>query len=1143
MKKFIYTFVILSLFSIKNYSQTPVNIASKSGLTYTENFADIANWVFNISPANGTFTAGIGASAWKGIDVATSTPPAVPNALTTTTLSNFFRTPTSTGGLPTYGGGVYKGTQSIAMLSTGTTDNSSSIAMDLFLDFTTVNAGTLSFDWNSLNNATGNRNGSLKVYASTDGISFTEITSAQVLNFTNFSPTSGTVTNVPLPSIFNGSATARLRFYYYNGTGGTAGSRPRLNLDNVKVTALPTTACSAPTAQPTGFVAGTVLNNSIQFSFTAASPVPQNYLVVMSKNASLSSNPVNNTIYNIGDNLGDGTVIAITNGTTVSATALTNSTTYYFFVFSMNNVCTGGPLYFGINPLSGTATTLTGPLPCVAPIAQPSNLVFSNITTTSLSGSFAAAANTDEYLIIRSLSSTFTGTLNNGTTYSGGQVLGNGSVVTRTTGTTFTSLNLLSGTTYYYYVFGLNNSNCNGGPVYRSTNPLTASVTTIALPVCVTPVAQPTQLNLTANNTSINGYFTASIADGYLVVRSLSSNLSSNPINGTVYTIGNSLGGGTVIANTAATAFADNGLTNSTQYYYFVFARNSVCTGGSPLYLSINPLTASATTTAIAARNYYFGNLHAHSSYSDGNVDNTALKPSDDYAYAKTSLCMDFLGISEHNHLMSLANYQPGITQAAAASTTNFLALYGMEYGVISNGGHVLIYGSNQLISWTNGNYDIYVPQSNYVGTPESTGITGLFRTINNLNNAGATAFASFAHPDFADYNNLSNIAYNPTADSATIGCAVASGPAFSTSTSYNDPPSSMGYLDYYGRMLSKGYHIGPFMDHDSHYTNFGRSSNNRLAVVATDLSTTSFFAAMKSRHFYATEDCDTRVNFTINNELMGSIISGSTAPAISIYAIDPTSPASVPSIKIMYGIVGSGVLPTQLANASGNTFSFTDNNLAIGATAYYYLDISIAGNRTITTPIWYTKTNPLPVTLLSFTATANNNRTVQLQWKTTNEMNNKNFIVEKSKDGVTFFIINNIEAKNNVASINSYAINDNEPNETVTYYRLKQVDKNGKYTYSTTISINLKASDTNGFSLHQNPVSDVLRLNINSINTTRAKLIITDIAGRMIATKSIDLIKGFQTTNIAVTNLKAANYQVSLMWNNEIVTEKFVKW
>jgi len=1143
MKKVLLVLCQVVMLLCYSKAQTPVNLASQSGLVYTENFADINNWIFNTTPTNGTFTSGVGAAAWKGIDLATTTT-AIPNATRITTLSNLFQTPSSSGGVPIYSGGLYKGTQSIVMLSTGPTDNTSSIAIDLFLDFTSVNAGTLSFDWASLNNNSGNRNGSLKVYASTDGIAFTEITSAQVLNFTNFSPTSGTVSNVALPSIFNGSATARLRFYYYNGTGGTVGSRPRINLDNVKVTALPTTPCVAPTAQPTSFLTGTVLYNSAQFSFLAATPAPQNYLVVMSKNNALSSYPINNITYNIGDNLGDGTVVAVTNTNSVCVTGLTNSTIYYFFIFSMNNVCSGGPLYSGTNHLIGSVTTLAGQLPCVAPTAQSTNLVFSNITATSISGSFTAAANTDEYLIVKSMSAIFTGTLNNGTTYNGGNVLGNGSVVTRTAGTSFTANNLSSGVQYFFYVFGINNQNCNAGPIYNSSNPLSASTTTVALPTCAAPTDQPIQLNLVADNNSINGYFTpSSNADGYIVVRSVNSSLSTTPTNGITYVAGNAMGGGTVVANSAATSFIDYNLSSSTQYYYFVFAINAVCTGGAK-YLTTNPLTANATTTAIATNNYYFGNLHAHSSYSDGNVDNTALIPSNDYAYAKNSLCMDFLGISEHNHLMNVSNYQPGLNQAAAATTANFLALYGMEYGVISNGGHVLIYGSNQLIGWTNNNYNIYVPQSNYIGTPESTGVTGLFRTINNINNQlGNPAFASFAHPDFADYNNLANIPYNATADSATIGCAVASGPAFSTNTLYSDPPNAMAYLGYYNRMLSKGYHIGPFMDHDSHYTNFGRSSNNRLAVMASDLTSSSFYAAMKARRFYATEDCDTRVKFTINNQLMGSINTATTAPAISIYAIDPTNPTAIPTIKIMYGVLGTGATPVQLTSGSGYTFSYIDNTLAIGATGYYYADISIAGNRTITSPIWYTKANPVPVTLISFNAIVNNNRTVQLQWKTTGEINNQKFIVEKSVDGVAFTAMSIVDAKGDVSAVNLYNTIDIKPNEGVNYYRLKQVDKNGKYTYSSVVAINLNNSNINAFSIYPNPVGDNLQLNINSAKKSLGSIVITDVSGRVVKNYNVDFIKGLQSSFINLNNLKPGNYQITLSWSNQKITQRLIKF
>ncbi len=1143
MKKIFLLAQLMLCLLFNSNSQTAIHLSAQPSLTYTETFADINNWTFNASPTDGTFTSGTGAAAWKGMDAVTATP-TVPNATRITTLSNFFQTPPTGGG--GYSGGVYKGTQSMVLLSTGTTDNSTSVAMDFFLDFTSVNAGVLSFDWASLSNSTGNRNSSLKVYASTDGTTFTEITAAQVLNFTNNSPTAGSITNVALPSSFDGSATARLRFYYYNATGGTTGSRPRLNLDNIKITAVPTTACTAPTAQPTSFVLGTVINNSIQFSYTAASPAPQNYLVVMSNNSSLSSNPVNNTIYNIGDNLGDGTVIAVTSGTTVTATGLTNSTTYHFFVFSMNNVCTGGPLYSGTSPLHGSATTLAGPLPCAAPTAQPTSLTFSNITTSSISGSFTAAASTDEYLIVRTTSATFTGTLNNGTTYNSGNTLGNGIVVSRTTGTTFISSSLSSGTLYYFFVFGINSQNCNGGPVYNSTSPLTNSVTTVALPACTTPSAQPTQLNLSAGNNTINGFFVqAAAADGYLVVRSTSSSLSSTPTNGTTYTIGNTLGNGTIIANASSTSFIDIGLTASTQYYYFIFSRNSNCTGGGPFYLVTSPLTGNATTTAIAVNNYYFGNLHAHSYYSDGNKDNSTFTPADDYAYAKNSLCMDFLGISEHNHAeagMHLSNWQPGMTQAAAATTSNFLALYGMEYGVISNGGHVLIYGSNQLIGWETNNYNIYVPKSDYIGTPESTGTTGLFRTVNNLNNAGGTVFASCAHPDFSDYNSLASIPFNAVADSALIGTAVASGPAFSTSTTYNDPPSAMAYLDYYNKLLSKGYHIGPFMDHDTHYTNFGRSSNNRLAVVGTTLNSASFYAAMKARHFYATEDCDTRVNFTINNQLMGSIFTGTIAPAISVYATDPTSPSSTPTIKIMYGVAGSSVLPVQLTSITGSTLSFTDNTTAIGATAYYYADITINGNRTITSPIWYTRNAAVPVTLLSFNASLNNNRTVQLQWKTTNEINNQWFIVERSTNGVSFITMDSIAARNGSSSINNYNLTDAQPFDGINYYRLKQLDRNGSFTYSNIVSVNLNKSSINAFSLYPNPVKDLLTLNISSVIATKATVLITDISGRTISSSSINLVKGNQSCTISATNLKVGDYQITLIWDNERITQRLVK-
>ena len=1137
MNKF-YSLVLL-LFTINNLnSQTPINMSAQAGNTYTENFSDINNWTFSITPANGTFTAGIGAAAWKGLDVGGTT--TIPDANKITTSSTFFQSPPSGSG--GYSSGVYKGTQNLVLLSTGTTENTSSVAMDFYLDFTGINANNLSFDWAVLNNSTGNRNGSLKVYASIDGSTFTEITSARVNNFTNNSPTtvSGSISNVALPSIFNNSATARLRFYYHNGNGGTSGSRPRLSLDNIKVTAVPSTPCSTPTAQPTNLNFTSVLSTAIQFSFTHATPQPNNYLVVISTNSTLSTLPANGTTYNIGDNLGDGNVVTITNNNTISASGLNPSTTYYFFIFSTNNSCTGGPLYLRTNSLTGTTTTLSGSVACASPSSQPTQLQFSNITLTSITGNYTAAFGTDEYLIIRTTSSTFTGTINNGTLYSGGQVLGNGSVVTRTAGTSFISNNLNSGTKYFFFVFGLNRLNCNNGPVYQTNNPLKDSVTTIALPVCSTPSQQPTNLNLTAGKNSINGYFRYSTtADGYLVVRSTSTTLTSNPSNGVNYTNGNSIGNGTVIASNGATSFIDINLNPSTSYYYFIFARNGNCTGGIK-YLTTNPLTGNITTTSIEPFNIYYGNLHAHSYYSDGNQDNPSFTPADDYAYAKNSLCLDFLGISEHNHAtanMTLTKWPAGISQASAATTSNFLALYGIEWGVISNGGHVLVYGTNQLIGWETNNYNVFVPKSNYLGTPETNGTIGLFRTINTM---GGNVFASLAHPSTSDFENISNIAYNATADSAIMGCAIASGPAFSTNTSYTDPPSILSYIDYYQRMLSKGYHIAPSIDHDNHNTTFGRTTYSRLAVVAPTISSNDFYTAMRNRNFYATEDCDTRIQFTINNNIMGSIINGDQAPSISIYAVDPSN-TTTPTIKLMYGIPGSNVIAIEVASTTGNMLNFTDFNLANGNTAYYYVDITIGTNRSISAPIWYTKNTIVPLNFIGFNALVENDKTVLLNFQTTNEINTEKFIIERAINGVNFLPINSILSNQNI-SLNYYSTKDYQPFAGINYYRIKQIDKDGKFSYSKIISINLKEVLINAFNIYPNPVNAELKLNIHSKNKEKATLIIYDVWGRIISKEVKELSKGNQVLSLNTNHLTPGNYFISLQWPENFVKHKFLK-
>jgi trimeric autotransporter adhesin len=1091
-------------------SPLPVPMAAQPGLSFTEPFADIANW-------NNFFTTGIGANHWDGLS-ATATAPAsgIPNPIITTASTNSFQTPITPGTNVT-AGGVQKGTdqlpptQSIVLLSTGSNpsglpDNSSAAAIDFYMDFTGVNAGTLSFDYAVVNNSTGDRNGSLRVYATVDGITYTEITLANVLDFTNNVALSGAKSNIALPAIFNNSATARLRFYYHNGSSNTgSGSRPKISIDNLKVTAVGTSPCTAPTAPATNLIFGTITDVSIAGSFTAAVPASDGYIVVISTNSSLINNPVNGQLYSIGDNLGDGTVISNGSSTTFTATGLSPLTTYYFFVFTVNNICTGGPLYYTASVLNGNAATIAGLPPCVAPSTQPVVLTFGTTTINNIPGSFTATT-ADEYLILRTTAGTLTNLPLNTTVYNAGDILGNAVVVQRSATTTFTATGLLPNTAYNFFIFSLNNTACVNGPAYNTVTPLTGTATTQPLPPCTTPVAQPTNLTLTAGGTSVSGTFNgASGADNYLIIQSLSPTLSAVPADNTDYTVGTALGGGVVIANTGNTSFTATGLTPNTTYYYFVFAANKNCSGGTK-YATGAPLRGNTTTLNVTANNYYFGTLHSHSDYSDGNTDQPGYTPALDYNEALTAQCMDYLGISEHNHFEAetlLSNYRLGVAQANTFTAThpNFLALYGMEWGTISTGGHALIYGDgmDNLWGWETGggtwgsssNYDVFVPKGVYMGS------TGLFKTVND--NVATNTFASLAHPSLTHFDNIANSAYDAASDNAITAVAVESGPSTSSNVTYSNPGPSMSYLWYYQTLLAKGYHLGPTIDHDNHRTTFGKTTYSRTAIVAPALTKTAIISALRNMHFYATQDCDSKVDFTINTKILGSSFTDRFAPNIAVTLTDATTTTSSAVIRVMFGLPGSGVLPVKIDSIIGNTLNFSDNNLANLATGYYYIDITNGSSRIVTAPIWYTRNDAaiiLPIRLSDFTVQKNGN-SAKISWTTEQETNTSHFIIERSVDGRTWNAITTVAAAGNSSSRITYSAYDNAPMKGINYYRLKQVDKDAKFEYSVVRTALFKSNYT--AQVTPNPAKNFINLYINKSGNQQATIQLLNIDGKII--------------------------------------------
>jgi hypothetical protein len=117
---------------------------------------------------------------------------------------------------------------------------------------------------------------------------------------------------------------------------------------------------------------------------------------------------------------------------------------------------------------------------------------------------------------------------------------------------------------------------------------------------------------------------------------------------------------------------------------------------------------------------------------------------------------------------------------------------------------------------------------------------------------------------------------------------------------------------------------------------------------------------------------------------------------------------------------------------------------------------------------------NPLPIKLFSFTANTNDN-SVEIEWITSSEINNDYFTVERSNNGSEWEAINKIKGAGNSNTTLKYFDIDNQPLPGISYYRLKQTDFNGDYSYSEITMVNFKQKDE--IVIYPNPVKDNLTI------------------------------------------------------------------
>ncbi|TQK05069.1 CehA/McbA family metallohydrolase [Herbaspirillum sp. SJZ107] len=387
-----------------------------------------------------------------------------------------------------------------------------------------------------------------------------------------------------------------------------------------------------------------------------------------------------------------------------------------------------------------------------------------------------------------------------------------------------------------------------------------------------------------------------------------------------------------------------------------------------------HPGMGAAPAPASLPYTVYYGNLHSQTSHSDGGapLDNckgaqepqtAPYGPDAAYPYARDR-GLDLLMVSEHNHMydgsdgtdsgadpaVAKALYQSGLQAARGfnAAHPGFLALYGMEWGVISKGGHLNIFNSDELLGWEkNGRGDLLAD------TATARSDYGALYTL--MKERGW--IGQFNHPANGGQFVVNGVAlgYTPDGDAAMALCEVLNTSAFSTNDKEQETRRS-NFEQACNKALEAGYHVAFSSNQDNHCANWGASYTNRTAVLVPNgvpLTRDSFVEALRARRVFATMDKHAQLVFTANGRLMGERFDNSGPLVLKAhYASDGGK--RVASVAVMEGVPGRNGTVTQVAAQAEVSIV-----PAPGQHFYYVKLTQDDGNVLWSAPVWVNQVAP----------------------------------------------------------------------------------------------------------------------------------------------------------------------------------------
>ena len=352
----------------------------------------------------------------------------------------------------------------------------------------------------------------------------------------------------------------------------------------------------------------------------------------------------------------------------------------------------------------------------------------------------------------------------------------------------------------------------------------------------------------------------------------------------------------------------------------------------------------------------YFGQLHSHTQYSDGagsldsalayvkalpdnaNVDFVAFTDHSNYFDSKnnpnveaalydTSLVKD----SDPSH--SWATYKNTVAAFNAANAGKMVAIAGFEMTWSGGPGHINTFNTPGIVSRNNTTLN---------NKTKDAGLQAYYKLLSQTE--GVDSISQFNHPG-ATFGNFIDFGYwDAVVDTRMYMVEVGNGEGQIGAGGYY--PSYEQYI----MALDKGWHVAPTNNQDNHKGRWGNANDARDVILTDDFTEDGIYAALRARRMYATEDKNLDLDYTVNGNMMGSIIDVPEKLNFEISFNDPDRTDSIAKVEL---VVNSGKVAYTWDSAADLAKGSVSVELAPEYTYYFVRVTEGDGDLAVTAPVW----------------------------------------------------------------------------------------------------------------------------------------------------------------------------------------------